>query len=141
MKLLARYLDRLMFKVMQEITASKEKNEHRDLYHMWYQLRNSPSFRPLRWWIMTGAYDEAENPSLSYSAFIVIFALAAIYAVAIGIIGGLTEIVGYPPYLSITLCLIIGLFCVLQLYGLVRNAFENRRLSTSLHREPMSGYE
>jgi len=120
-----------MWKQVRKMKADQMKNGDRYLCQAWCAVRGSASYHPRRWWIVSPT-DADMCAQSQYVDFIVIFALAAIYGVATGIIGGLTEIVGYPPLLRLAICLTIDAFCVWQLYGLVKNAFQRRKLNTSL---------
>jgi len=130
-----------MWKQVRKMKADQMKNGDRYLCQAWCAVRGSASYHPRRWWIVSPTDADMCAQSQHVGDFIVIFALAATYGVATGIIGGLTEIVGYPPFLSVTICLIIDAFCVWQLYGLVKNAFKRHNLATSLQRLQTANYE
>lgn len=98
---------------------------------LWTYWSRKPVSR--RWWIVSPTDNPTPTQSYPVRDLVTIFILAAIYAVAIGMIGGLTEIAGYPPYLSVAICIVIDLLCIWQLYGLVKNAFKRRDLVATLN--------
>lgn len=106
---------------------------------LWTYWSRKPVSR--RWWIVSPTDNPTPTQSYPVRDLVTIFILAAIYAVAIGMIGGLTEIAGYPPYLSVAICIVIDLLCLCQLYGLVKNAFKRHNLATSLQRLQTANYE
>lgn len=128
------FYTRDMWKHVLELKEDQKKHGDRYMSQAWCFMRGRASCHPRRWWIITPTDNHApaqSNPLVRDLASI--FVLAAIYAVTIGFIGGLTEIAGYPPYLSVAICIVIDLLCIWQLYGLVKNAFKRRDLVATLN--------
>ncbi len=126
------FYTRDLWQQMRELKADQKRNGDRYMCQAWCAVRSSASYLPRRWWIISPTDNATPAQSYPVRDLVTIFILAAIYAVAIGMIGGLTEIAGYPPYLSVAICIIIDLLCIWQLYGLVKNAFKRHNLATSL---------
>lgn len=127
------FYTRDLWKQMRELKEDQKRNGDRYMCQAWCAVRSSASYLPRRWWRISPTDSATQAQSYPITRDLVtIFILAAIYAVAIGMIGGLTEIAGYPPYLSIAICIVIDLLCIVQLYGLVKNVFRRRDLAASL---------
>jgi len=135
------FYTRDLWKQMRELKADQKRNGDRYMCQAWYAVRSCASYCPRRWWIVSSTDNPTPAQSYPVRDLVTIFILAAIYAVAIGMIGGLTELAGYPPYLSVAICIIIDLLCLWQLYGLVKNAFKRHNLATSLQRLQTANYE
>lgn len=126
------FYTRDMWKHVLELKEDQKKHGDRYMSQAWCFMRGRASCHPRRWWIVSPTDNPTPAQSYPVRDLVTIFILAAIYAVAIGMIGGLTEIAGYPPHLSIAICIVIDLLCIWQLYGLVTNAFRRHNLATSL---------